>query len=244
LTDFAHAGQVPQWGDFVCLEAMIRFDLSQAPDLLAWQEFEECLITPTKLYDRLRVQDVIADLRTGVVLIERIRRQASSEAGDEILPYYAGLLVWAVEALSRYDPATISKRAERMRGAHLLLAAAMLARKLGEVLPTASPRGALRLDDEGVVWIGDHHISTLMGQELALLRCMYERKGKIVSRQTIVESAFGERYVVGDSQQEGRINALLRRLRIKIEPDPNRPCYILTARGKGYRLLVGDKADG
>ena len=38
LTDFAWANQAPQWWDYVCLEAMIRFDLSHAPDMLAWLE--------------------------------------------------------------------------------------------------------------------------------------------------------------------------------------------------------------
>lgn len=244
LTDFAHAGQAPQWWDFVCLEAVIRFDLSQAPDLLAWLDFEECLVTPSGLYDRLQAQDVIADLRTSMVLIERIRRQAGSEAGPDPLPYYAGFLTWAVGGMARYDPAVLYTRAEQMRGAHLLLAAAMLASRLGETFPTSQPGGTLRLDDDGTVWIGEHRLSTLVGQELALLRCLYGKRGQTLNRQAIVESVFREKYLAGDKHQESRINSLVRRLREEIEPDPSRPRYLLTVRGAGYRLHVRGEPDG
>jgi DNA-binding response OmpR family regulator len=237
LTDFTHAGQAPQWWDFVCLEALVRFDLSQAPDLLAWVEFEECLIAPTRLHDPIR-PDVIADLRTSVVLIEQIRRQAGSEVGSDPLPHYTGLLAWAVGAIACYDPTVLYTRAEQMRGAHLLLAAAMLARRLVETPPMSSPEGPLHLDEGGTVWTGDRCVGVLMGQELDLLHCLYEQAGQLVSRQTIVESVFHERYVAGDTNQESRINSLVRRLRVKIEPDPSRPRYILTVKGSGYRLEV------
>jgi len=236
LTDFARAGQAPQWWDFVCLEAMIRFDLSQAPDLLAWQEFEECLVAPVRLHDRLREQDVIAELRTSVALIEQIRRQAGSEVGPNPLPHYAGLLAWAVGAMAQYDPAVLYTQVERMRGAHLLLAAAMLARRLGEALPVSPAEGPLRLKGDGSVWIGDRRVVELVGQELALLRCLYGQAGQLVSRKTIVESVFGEPYQAGDEQLESRVNSLVRRLREDIEPNPDRPRYIVTVRGRGYRL--------
>jgi len=238
LTDFAHAGQAPQWWDFVCLEAIVRFDLSQAPDLLAWQEFEERLVTPGGLADRLQAQDVVPDLRTSVVLMEQIRRQAGSEAGLDPVPYYVGLLVWAVGAMAHYDPAILYTQAEKMRGAHLLLAAAMLARRLGETLPTALPGGTLRLDEDGTVWIGDHCAGPLVGQELDLLCCLYEQAGRPVSRKTIFESIFGEKYLAGDADQEGRINSLIRRLRVKVEPASSRARYIRTVKKKGYCLVA------
>ncbi len=243
LTDFAQAGQAPQWWNFVCLEAMIRFDLSQAPDLLAWYDFEHCLVRPNSLHDRLRVQDVDANLRTNVALIEQIRWQAGSETGSDPMPYYAGLLAWAVGSMAHYDPALLYTQTERMRGAHLLLAAAMLAQRLGETLPPAPITGALHLDDNGEVWIGDRRIATLDGQELELLLLLFREPGKPVSRRTIVESVFHEVYTPGDSQQEGRINTLVYRLRNKIEPTPNRPQHIHTVKGKGLRLSVMGGSD-
>jgi DNA-binding response OmpR family regulator len=241
LTDFACAGQAPQWWDFVCLEAVIRFDLSQAPDLLAWQEFEECLVTPDRLHERLRPQDVIAGLRTSVELIEQIRRQAGSETGPNPLPYYAGLLAWAVGAMAEYDPAVFYNQTELMRGAHLLLAAGMLARRLGETFSAAPITGGLRLDHDGTVWVGEHRVGILGGQELTLLRCLYGQADRLVSRETIVNFVFGEEYEVGDEHLGSRINSLVRRLRVKIEPNPKEPRYVVTIKGRGYRLQVEGK---
>jgi DNA-binding response OmpR family regulator len=244
LTDFAYAGQAPQWWDFICLEAIIRFDLCQAPDLLAWQEFEECMVRPTELQARLPVQDVAAELRTCTALIEQIRRQAGSETGNDPLPYYAGILVWTVGSLSHYDPTKLYTRAELMRGVHLLLAAAMLAGQLSKAptVPVPDSGGRLYLDDEGGVRIGSRRIVDLSEQEMALVRCLYERKGKLVDRSTILQSVFAEQYQTGNEQQESRINSLLRRLRLKIEPDPDHPRHILTVKGRGYYLQVGDES--
>lgn len=241
LTDFARAGQAPQWWDFVCLEAVIRFDLSQVVDLTAWQELEECLVAPDRLHDRLRAQDVIPDLRTSVELIEQIRRQAGSETGPNPLPYYAGMLAWAVRAIAEYDPAVLYTPAELMRGAHLLLAAGMLARRLGETFSAAPIAGGLRLDQDGTVWIGEHRVGILGGQELTLLRCLYGQADRLVSRETIVNFVFGEEYEAGDKHLESRVNSLVRRLRVKIEPNPQEPRYVVTLKGRGYRLQVEGK---
>jgi DNA-binding response OmpR family regulator len=239
LTDFACAGQSPQWWDFVCLEAIVRFDLSQAPDLLAWQEFEECLVTPSQLHGRLREQDVIFELRTSVALIEQIRRRTGSETGPDTLPYYAGLLAWTVGEMARYEPTALYTHAERMRGAHLMLAAAMIAWRLTKTLPVSRPGGILSLDSDDTVWIGDRRVDALRGQELELLRCLYERAGQLVNRQLVAEFVLGEEYQENDKRLESRINSLVRRLRVKIEPNPDRPRYILTVKGRGYRLQVG-----
>ena len=243
LTDLACAGQAPQWWDFVCLEALIRFDLSQAPDLLAWQDLEQCLVRPTSLHERLKVQDVEADLRTGVSLIEQIRRQAGSETGSDPLPYYAGLVAWVVGDMAHYDPEFLYTQAERMRAAHLLLAGAMLAQRLRETHPLASMAGALRLDEGGGVWIGDRRVALLDGQELELLRLLLSQPGRVVSRRTLVESVFHEPYTPGDSQQESRLNTLVYRLRSKIEPNPNRPRYVRTIKNKGVQLSSEGKSD-
>lgn len=235
LTDFIRAGQSPQWWDFVCLEAAIRFDLSQAEDWMAWLGFEECLVAPASLYENLQIRDVAAELRTSVALIEHIRRQANSEVGSDPLPYYAGLLAWTVGAMARYDPTILHTRSEQMRGAHLLLAAAMIASRLGEQITPIPLGGTLRLEDDGTVWIGERRVVTLVGHELALLRCLLEKNGQVVSRQDIVETVFEEQYV-GDKYQESRINSLVRRLREKIEANPDHPRYLITLRGMGYRL--------
>ncbi|MBE0683964.1 MAG: DNA-binding response regulator [Anaerolineales bacterium] len=243
LTDFLHANQAPQWWDYVCLEAIIRFDSNQAPDLLACLEFEECLVKSAQLDEKLDQGNVIPELRMNIELIEQIRRQASIETGSDPLPYYAGLLAWTVGAIARYDPGVLSTQVDNQRGAHLLLGAAMLAKRLGTVTDTSQPEGRLRLEEDGRVWIGEHRVTTLTGLRLKLLRCLYEREGQAVSNRTIVENAYSEKYDAADFSQNQRIRQEIRRLREEIEPDPKRPRYILTVRERGYRLQASGELE-
>ncbi|MBN1991723.1 MAG: winged helix-turn-helix domain-containing protein [Anaerolineae bacterium] len=238
LTDFAYAGYMPNWWDFVCLEAIVRFELSQAPDLIAWQDLEECLVKPSRLDGPLPEREVVADLRKSLVLIGQIRRSAYGEIGHyDPLPYYAGLLVWVIGIILHHDPNKIFTQVERIRGAHLLLAAGMLAHRLHEPFDSPSPGGKLRFDEDEVVWLGNNKIE-LFGQELKLFRCLYQQPGKLVGREEIVETVFDEKYEAGDYQLDGRINALVRRLRLRIEPNPDNPRYLLMVKGQGYRLQI------
>ncbi len=248
LTDFVDAGQVPQLWDFVCLEAAIRFDLSQAPDLLAWKEFEECLDMPSHLHEDLHEREAPAPLRTSVALIETVRRQAGREAGPELLPYYAGLLVWAVGALGRYDPAVLHTQAERLRSAHLLLGAAMIGQRLRQLLDpqpsTVRQSQGERLvfdNNSGQVRIGAGAVIDLMGLELELLRCLYEHAGEVVPRRVLFSRLYEEPYREGNKYQEGKLNTLVGRLRSKIEPNVGKPRYITTVKGLGYRLEMKHK---
>jgi hypothetical protein len=240
LTDFSGAGQAPQWWDYVCLEASIRFDLSHATDLLTWLDFEACLVTPTGFQDRLSTQEVLPALRTHVSLIEEIRKQAGGETGQDIVPYYVGLLMWTLGEIARYDPSILHDQREQMRGAHLLLAGALIARQLHEPISPVSVQGALRLDPDGKVWIGDHLQATLNdGQELRLLKLLLEHNEEIVARKQVVELVFLESTKQGLPPGTGtRINNLVNRLRQDIEPDPSHPRYVQTVRGQGYRLFA------
>ncbi|MGA9349746.1 MAG: response regulator, partial [Anaerolineae bacterium] len=58
LTDLVQAGPAPLLWDFVSLEAIIRFDLVESADLQALHEFEKRLVAPTRLNERLYIQDI------------------------------------------------------------------------------------------------------------------------------------------------------------------------------------------
>jgi two-component system response regulator RegX3 len=50
-----------------------------------------------------------------------------------------------------------------------------------------------------------------------------------------VEAVWGEDYI--DQVDDARIDKLLSRLRAKVEPDSGNPRYLITVRGRGYRLV-------
>jgi DNA-binding winged helix-turn-helix (wHTH) protein len=243
LTDFARANQVPQWWDFICLEATIRFDLSRAPDLLAWQNFESCLMQPARLDEGLEEKDVdTPELRVSVTLIEQIRHQAALETGPDIVPYYAGLLAWIIRALIDYRSGKFWT-VDRLRGVHLLLAACMLAKKLDMPIDTYRSEGPLRLDENGKVWLGERKVAALTGLRLKLLQYLILQQGEVTSNLTITENVYGEQYHTGNEDQNQRIRQEISRLRDDIEPNPGRPRYILTERGRGYRLSVSGEPE-
>jgi len=95
----------------------------------------------------------------------------------------------------------------------------------------------VRVDVEsGTVWVDARQTSTLTDLEYRLLLLLYGRLNKICDKYQIVEAVWGEEYI--DQVDDARIDKLLSRLRAKIEPDPRNPRYIITVRGRGYKLTT------
>ena len=70
-------------------------------------------------------------------------------------------------------------------------------------------------------------------KEIDLARFLVENKGRVVSRDELLMKVW--EYPVAGIQTRTVDNYIMK-LRQKVEPDPARPRYILTVRGKGYRL--------
>ncbi len=75
----------------------------------------------------------------------------------------------------------------------------------------------------------------LTKREFALMRAMMARKNTMMSREQLVEEAFGE----GARVNPTNLGAYIHRLREKVEPDPGHPRYILTDRGLGFKVVDG-----
>jgi DNA-binding response OmpR family regulator len=89
--------------------------------------------------------------------------------------------------------------------------------------------------DAGDVWVEGQRVATLTELEYRLLQTLYGRLGKLCDKYLIVESVWGQEYL--DTVDDARIEKLISRLRGKIEPDPSQPRYLITIRGRGYKLL-------
>lgn len=70
-------------------------------------------------------------------------------------------------------------------------------------------------------------------KEFQLLELLYNRKAAVVSKDEIAQAVWD--YEVFDYNA---IDALVYRLRQRIEPEPNNPRYLVTQRGFGYKLLT------
>lgn len=76
------------------------------------------------------------------------------------------------------------------------------------------------------------HLTT---REIELLRILFSHGGKPVHRNDILDEVWGMDSEAGPRTVDTHI-ALLRK---KIEPNPDRPTYIISQRGIGYKLVLG-----
>jgi len=88
--------------------------------------------------------------------------------------------------------------------------------------------------DAGEIWVDGVHVPMLTDLEYRLMLLLYGRLNKICDKYQIVESVWGESYI--DSVDDARIEKLISRLRAKLEQDPSDPRYLITVRGRGYKL--------
>ncbi len=91
-----------------------------------------------------------------------------------------------------------------------------------------------------------HHRLTKAGSEIALtptefdiLAVLMQSRGVVVTHHQLVQKVWGSVYE--DESSMLRVN--ISNLRHKIETDPNRPAYILTELGVGYRFKEAETAE-
>lgn len=90
-------------------------------------------------------------------------------------------------------------------------------------------------EDAGEVRVDGVKISVLTDLEYRLMQLLAQRRDRLTTKDMIVESVWNSTYM--DRVDDARIEKLVSRLRAKIEPDPLKPRYLLTQRGRGYKLL-------
>lgn len=82
------------------------------------------------------------------------------------------------------------------------------------------------------VWVEDKEVD-LSELEYQILRLLMEHPNKIFSAQNIYESVWKEPYFYGSNNT---VMVHIRKLRVKVEKDPQEPKRICTVWGKGYRI--------
>jgi pSer/pThr/pTyr-binding forkhead associated (FHA) protein len=134
-------------------------------------------------------------------------------------------------------------RRELQNGDEIRLAATTYVQFIGSGATTpmlsdvsAFTRGRLRLDREARrVFVGDVEIDPPLSlPQYRLLELLFNHAGGICTRDTVVETVWPE--AMGEGVSEQAIDALVRRLRDRLnEIDPENQ-YIITVRGHGFRL--------
>lgn len=112
--------------------------------------------------------------------------------------------------------------------------------EVGEVLAAASDslaerdltRGDLSLlpRSRRVFRAGEEIVLT--PKEFDILHVLAATPGEVFTKERIYRAVWKDEYLLGESN----IMAFIRKLRKKIEPEPDRPRYILTVWGVGYKF--------
>jgi DNA-binding response OmpR family regulator len=98
--------------------------------------------------------------------------------------------------------------------------------------------GALEIDPEAHTVMHQGQVVELTPTEFSLLAAMAAQPGRVFSRLQLLEAVQGVSY----EGYERTIDAHIKNLRAKLEPDPKNPQYIETVFGIGYRLKKQEAA--
>ncbi len=150
-------------------------------------------------------------------------------AKDSEADKVAGLELGADDYVTK--PFSMRELTSRVR-AHL--------RRAGMAKTPASPEPGSALEGGPVAMDTDRHevrirdeLVPLPPKEFELLELLLARKGRLLTRDYLIEEVWGADYV-GDTRT---LDVHVKRLRQKIEEDPHRPVHLITVRGLGYRFV-------
>jgi len=79
----------------------------------------------------------------------------------------------------------------------------------------------------------DGHGTAFPPKEFELLELFLRRKGRLLTREHLIEEVWGYDYV-GDTKT---LDVHVKRIRQKIEADPHDPDHLITVRGLGYKFV-------
>jgi two-component system response regulator RegX3 len=93
--------------------------------------------------------------------------------------------------------------------------------------------GAVRVDFPGQLLEVNGTPVEVSNREFRLLRYLVENRGRVLSRDQILNKVWGYDY----DGTARTIDNFINKLRSKIEPDPTQPTFIVTVRGVGYKFV-------
>ena len=181
--------------------------------------------------------DVMLPGKSGFDVCRELRQQGSQTAilmltaRTQVLDRVVGLKIGADDYLAKpFDPS------------ELLARVGALLRRVARGRATGDPHeptvrfqfGNVVADFDKAEVTKDGAPISLAGKELQLLRYLVDHRGKVVSREDLLQHVWAYQASVSSRT----VDVHVAWLRQKLEANPQRPRHILTVRGSGYRFSV------
>lgn len=217
---------------------LIRFNLEREGfSVLAAADGEEGLRKARAEMPDLVILDLMLPGIDGIEVCQRLRREttvpivmltAKTEEFDKVL----GLSVGADDYVTKpFSPRELVARVKAI----LRRQDMYLEQTSAETTPGRIRVGDLVIDaDRFEASVRGKRIE-LTPKEFELLRVLAANRGKVLTRDALLEAVWGYDYG-GDTRT---VDVHVRRLRQKIEENDSRPAYIQTVHGVGYRFRGG-----
>lgn len=235
LTDAAIRAEAPGFWNYAVIEAKLRYDVFIPRDLIGAQRFESYLVNRNN--EKSRVVEMELGSRRIINSLQVIRRAASYGSAESEM-YNESILALAISKLLEYEQVKYITTGELWRAVHLLMSIAMLC--AGNIKRSsdhlATRKNGIFIDfNERQVFVNGNQVR-ISGQAFSLLSYLYEHRSHLCTRRELIENVYKMEYDQTDNSQVSRLNTAIYRIRERIEDDPERPRYLLTDPGGGYRL--------
>ena len=156
------------------------------------------------------------------------------------IPMESALEAWMLEMLVKEPPESgcaedlLSGIRDMLSGevSSLLLSAPGETEAPALVLPDGMRLGELEIHPKSRKVAMQGSEISLTPKEFDILYFLAQNRGEVFTKEQIYRAVWAEDYLLDDSN----IMAFIRKLRKKIEPDPDAPKYILTIWGIGYKF--------
>lgn len=213
----------------ICKMLQKVMDSNDLESDIAYSGGEALSLLQSRSYDII-LMDVMMDDMEGFEVIKRIRSHGIQtpviiiSGRNEDYDALYGLSVGADDYITKpFRPIVVGAKVK-----------AFLRRNKNQQLTSGSSieHGCFRYDTSSLRFYKNNEEIILSAKENNLMLLFMQHPGQVYTKEMIYEHVWGNTIIVDDNT----IMVYINRLRNKIEDNPQKPKYILTVRGIGYRF--------
>ncbi|MBV7338974.1 DNA-binding response regulator [Chloroflexi bacterium TSY] len=245
LTDFSRSHERPLLFDYVSFELSLKWDLAYHLEIAERIKLERYLLTEltvepfTFTGDEERYVNS-KSVEESVHILAFVRQMALDRSKANFDVYLAVFFWSTLKQLAQFDATMFYTHRELVPFVHALLSVTLIYDKLtgqhssNQMVPPQAHTSFWIDDAQKEVWI-EGSIAKVTPQEFDLLAYMYERRGRLCAREELTERVLNG--VHKDKLGQSQLNSAMNRLRRKIESVAREQTYLVTVRGRGYKLV-------